>query len=709
MASSILNLSELLAITIMTKTSTTGNPYHLKGFNSSRLFFGRQNIFNWILEQTVADLVADQLLVVHGPAKIGKTAVLKQIESGSLQPPFIGIYLNFAQISLDSLSALYWEIANAGLNALARLNIELDTLNHTDFIADPAKAWQQQFLLPTEKLLQEKRPFPRNGQRRLLFLFDNTQLLVEQITSGSLPPNTLANLHSQLAAETTARTLFAITDEPNSSATELPVLQNGLFYELPPLDEKETIALVRQPVTFTLVHDVAQYIYHVTDGHPYKTHQLCHALYEHQQQYNLAQITVADVATVHKFSAKNGARALPTYDLQGSSGAKQAFRLAHQLDFWRSRSFYLLFVAILLLGASIFLFSSAGASPVSQQIASLLGATTATPTAVLPTQISSQAEVAEAAVQPNAIATETPAPTETPTPTPTETPTPTPTATPTNTPTATPDRYPTTLTRNQDGMVMMLIPAGTFLMGAAEDDYIAAPDERPVHEVRLSQFYMDKYEVNVEQYAAFLNRLGSYERACEGVDCAWPQELAGYTSYLVRQDLGDGTIQYFPVTGFANYPINHVSWYGAKLYCESVNARLPTEAEWEYAARGTDGRIYPWGNIQPEPEGDRAIFQSENYENLRPVDALPNGASPFGIFNMAGSVWEWTADWYKETWYQESNISNPTGPETGFARVIRGGAWPFNNMADRIRATNRSSLTPDFISSAVGFRCVRNP
>jgi formylglycine-generating enzyme required for sulfatase activity len=692
----------------MTKTTTSDNPYHLNGPNSGRLFFGRQDVFDWIQEQITDDLAADHLLVLHGPSKIGKTAVLKQIESGALQPPFVGIYLNFAQIALDSLSALYWEIANAGLNALARLNIELDTLNHTDFIADPAKAWQQQFLLPTEKLLQEKRPFPRNGQRRLLFLFDNTQLLLEQISSGTLPANCLANLHANLTADTTARTLFAMTDKA-TNASELPALQNGLFYELPPLDERETVALVRQPVTFTLVHDVAQYIYHVTDGNPYKTHQLCHALYEHQQQYHLTQITVADVASVHKISAKNGSRNLPTYDLQGSSAVKQAFRLAHQLDFWRSRSFYLLVVAILLLGVSILLFSSAGISPVSQQIAGLLGATTPTPTAVPPTPISDQAEQAALASQAVATATETATPTETPTATPTETPTPTPSATPTNRPTATPDQYPTTLTRNQDGMVTMLIPAATFLMGAAENDFIAAPDERPVHEVRLSQFYMDKYEVNVEQYAAFLNRLGSYERACEGVDCAWPQELAGYTSYLIRQDLGDGTFQFYPVTGFANYPINHVSWYGAKLYCESVGARLPTEAEWEYAARGTDGRIYPWGNNQPDPEGDRAIFQSESYQNLKPVDALPNGASPFGIFGLAGSVWEWTSDWYKESWYQESNISNPTGPETGFARVIRGGGWPYNNRADRIRATNRSSLTPDFISSAVGFRCVRTP
>ena len=690
---------------LMIKTATSGNPYHPSGSNGSRLFFGRQDVFAWILEQTTNDLAAEQLLILHGPAKIGKTAVLKQIESAALNPPFVGIYLDFGQIALESLSALYWEIANAGLNTLARLNIELETLNHTDFIADPPKALHQQFLLPAGKLLQEKRPFNQAEQYRLLFLFDNSHLLLDQMQSGVLPSNSLTNLQTHLTADNIGSTLFGYADEADRLATEQPALQNGLFYRLPPLDETETIALVRQPVPFMLVRDVAQYIFQVTNGHPEKTHQLCHALYEHQHEYDLAQITVADVATVHKFSAQNGSRALPIYDLQGTRSVKKAFRLAHRRDFWQSRSFYLLIAAVLLLGASILLFTSAGSSPVSQQIAGLLGATTPTPTLPPATQ-DTQGETAVLVEPPP---TETPLPIATPMPTATVTPSPTPSATPTNTPTATPDKYPDTIVRDQDGMLMVLIPDDTFLMGAGENDFIAAPDERPQHEVRLSQFYIDKYEVNVEQYAAFLNRLGAYERACQGVDCAWPNELAGYTSYLIRQDLGDGTVQYFPTTGFANYPINHVSWHGAKVYCESVGARLPTEAEWEYAARGTDGRIYPWGNIQPEPGGGLAIFQSESYDVLQPVDALPGGASAFGIFGMAGSMWEWTADWYRETWYEESNISNPTGPETGFGRVIRGGAWPFNNQADRIRATNRSSLTPDFLSSAVGFRCVRAP
>lgn len=689
----------------MTTIATTGNPYHLNG-TTSHLFFGRQALFAWIKEQTTSGLTADQPFILLGAPKIGKTAVLKQIESGTLNPPFIGVYLDFAQIALDSVSALYWEIATAGLNTLAKQNIELDTLNHTDFIADPTKALQQQFLLPAEKLLQEKRAFQKSSSRRLLFLFDNTQWLLDQTESETLPADSLARLHQHLTQDTSARTIFAVTDEGNGRIAEHPALQEGLFYQLPPLNEVETIALVRQPVSFTLVQDVAHYIYNVTEGYPYKTHQLCHALYEHQQQYNLAQITVADVAAVHKFANNNGTSALPSYDIEGNRAVTQAFRLAQQWDFWKSRSFYMLLAASVLLFASIGLFALAGDSPLSQQITGLLGVATLTPTAVPPTPTIQEQAEAEIAILP---ATETPLPPSTPTPLPTATTTPTPSITPTSTPTATPERYPPIITREQDSMEMILIPEGTFLMGAADDDFSSAPDERPQHEVHLPQFYMDRYEVTVEQYAAFLNRLGSYERACEGVDCAWPQELAGYTSYLSRQDIGDGSVQYFAVTGFANYPINHVSWFGAKTYCESVGARLPTEAEWEYAARGTDGRIYPWGNLTPDPEGDLAIFQSESYENLLPVDALPNGTSPFGIYGMAGSMWEWTADWYNEDYYDESALNDPTGPETGFARVIRGGAWPFNNQADRIRSTNRSSLTPDFISSAVGFRCVRAP
>jgi formylglycine-generating enzyme required for sulfatase activity len=254
---------------------------------------------------------------------------------------------------------------------------------------------------------------------------------------------------------------------------------------------------------------------------------------------------------------------------------------------------------------------------------------------------------------------------------------------------------------------MLLIPAGTFLMGSGDNDFPAGPDERPQHEVTLDAFYIDQYEVSVEQFAALLNRLGHYQGTCDGFDCGLPRHVAGYSSYLLEEDLGDGTVQYYALTGFADYPINHVSWYGASFYCQAMGGRLPTEAEWEYAARGTDGRIYPWGNEPPNKE--KAVYQSESYDDLLPVDALPRGASPFGVYGMAGSMWEWVADWYDENFYAESVAENPTGPEMGLTKGIRGGAWPANNQKDRIRATNRSSLDPTFFSSTVGFRCVYEP
>jgi formylglycine-generating enzyme required for sulfatase activity len=254
---------------------------------------------------------------------------------------------------------------------------------------------------------------------------------------------------------------------------------------------------------------------------------------------------------------------------------------------------------------------------------------------------------------------------------------------------------------------MSYIPGGTFMMGALEEDFTAAPDEKPQHEVKLDPFHLDQFEVTVAQYAAFLNRIGTYKEACSGHDCLHPRFEAGFTSYLIEEDQGDGSFIYIPFTGYSNYPINHVSWYGAQAYCEAMGARLPTEAEWEFAARGDDGRIYPWGNETPDET--KAVFASTSYDNLKPVDALPDGQSPFGIYGMAGSLWEWTNDWYDEDYYEISPRNNPLGPEINLNKVIRGGAWPDNNLADRIRSANRSNFTPDFISATVGFRCARSP
>jgi formylglycine-generating enzyme required for sulfatase activity len=249
---------------------------------------------------------------------------------------------------------------------------------------------------------------------------------------------------------------------------------------------------------------------------------------------------------------------------------------------------------------------------------------------------------------------------------------------------------------------MLVIPSGTFVMGAPESDPSAGDDEFPEHEVTVDTFYMDKFEVSVSQYAAFLNTLETYREACANIDCAWPRQIIGYTSYLmeIREE---ESVTYEAMEGFEDYPVNHVSWYGANSYCQAVGGRLPTEAEWEYAARGTDGRVYPWGD--DPPNWTRAVFFSSAYSDLKPVDALPDGASPFGVFGLAGSMWEWVSEWYGYDYYQNSPAENPLGPEDGESKVVRGGAWPNNNQADRVRSANRISRDPSFFSPDLGFRC----
>jgi formylglycine-generating enzyme required for sulfatase activity len=338
---------------------------------------------------------------------------------------------------------------------------------------------------------------------------------------------------------------------------------------------------------------------------------------------------------------------------------------------------------------------------------------------------------------PTATATATPAPTETPTiePTltatavPTEivgatetavppitTPLPSPTPSPTNTPSAQPTAIATSipsptptigLTREQDGMPQVLIPATTFMMGARDEDELAEPDERSRHEVTVDAFAIDLYEVSVAQYAAFLNTLGGYVSACNGFTCLSTNFETRF-SYLT-----DDTVEYVAVEGYGDYPINNVSWHGANAYCQWVGGRLPTEAEWELAATGGDGRFYPWGDTLEideagaEPVEVPAVFAG-TFDNLQPVSSLPEGASPFGLHHMAGNVWEWVADGYDPIYYDRSPAENPTGPEVSVTddRVRRGGGY--DSPAAELRTTNRASeRAPEFrLVPSTGFRCV---
>ncbi len=246
-------------------------------------------------------------------------------------------------------------------------------------------------------------------------------------------------------------------------------------------------------------------------------------------------------------------------------------------------------------------------------------------------------------------------------------------------------------------------------MGSDEGD----SDEQPVHTVYLDAFYIDETEVTNAQFAAFVSATG-YETDAEQTGCGWIYDGDGWGCIQGvdwQHPFGPDT----DLAGKDEHPVVQVSWNDAKAYCEWAGARLPTEAEWEKAARGTDGLIYPWGNTF---DGTKLNFADKNtsfdwsdsnwddgYADTAPVGSYPDGASPYGALDMAGNVWEWVADWYDSGYYAASPESNPKGPASGDYRVLRGGSWRGNVAV--MRAANRAQDPPDDTYNSVGFRCAR--
>ncbi len=261
-----------------------------------------------------------------------------------------------------------------------------------------------------------------------------------------------------------------------------------------------------------------------------------------------------------------------------------------------------------------------------------------------------------------------------PTSTPTLTFTPPPASTPTLTPTSTalPDRMV-----DEKGVAMALIPAGELTMGNNK----GLSPEKPEHLVFLSAYYIDVYEVTNASYAA-----------CQ-TDGACPPPTSNRSRTFFR---------YYSDPAFANFPVVYVNWEMAQAYCSWRMARLPTEAEWEKAARGADQRLFPNG------AGMSCTLANYCRGDTTPAGRYQESPSPYGLYDMAGNVAEWVADWYSAGYYGASSPENPTGPAAGQLRVVRGGS--FNSSAHtELQTTARAALRPDSALDYVGFRCVREP
>jgi len=263
---------------------------------------------------------------------------------------------------------------------------------------------------------------------------------------------------------------------------------------------------------------------------------------------------------------------------------------------------------------------------------------------------------------------------------------------------------------------MVLVPAGEFTMGTAADSG-GLPDEQPLRRVYLGAFWIDRYEVTNAVYQQFVSATGYH----------MPTHATAAATLWERN---------MPLPGSERHPVVNVSWLDAVAFCMWAHKRLPTEAEWEKAARGTDGRTYPWGDEWAIDKGNSASYwagrtvqfaDSTEWEAFwingegaaiskekglkgeiltLPVGSFPSGAGPYGTLDMAGNAAEWVQDWYNPNYYRAAPLSDPQGPERGAIKAMRGGSWL--KPAVSLRTTDRDWGTMDSRPSGTGFRCARD-
>ncbi|MBI4871198.1 MAG: SUMF1/EgtB/PvdO family nonheme iron enzyme [Candidatus Riflebacteria bacterium] len=240
----------------------------------------------------------------------------------------------------------------------------------------------------------------------------------------------------------------------------------------------------------------------------------------------------------------------------------------------------------------------------------------------------------------------------------------------------------------RDDAVMVAVPGGAFRMGSVG----GAPDETPPHNVYVDPFWIDQCEVSNRRYKVFEDWMA----ATRNHSLCFPRSQ---DKQFRCKDHGRKGVD--PASLDPERPVTGIDWYDAFAFAAWAGKRLPTEAEWERAARGTDGRRYPWGESMP---AGRANY-GEKLGHPTAATGFPDGKSPVGCLQMAGNVWEWCFDWYDPDWYGLRRDYNPTGPIQGENRVVRGGSWV--DFASSLRTTFRGNARPETRSDHIGFRCVR--
>jgi len=231
---------------------------------------------------------------------------------------------------------------------------------------------------------------------------------------------------------------------------------------------------------------------------------------------------------------------------------------------------------------------------------------------------------------------------------------------------------------------MVYIPAGNFIMGSSS----GGSNEKPQHNVYLDAYFIDQYEVTNSEYYIFWEATGKTHTPG-----------GSWADIAVEKP---------------DHPVVYVSWEDAQAYAEWAGKRLPTEAEWEKAARGTDARIYPWGDDFNMDIGGATVHANygdggsvDGYNGTSPVGSFPTGAGIYGCSDMAGNVWEWVADWYDSAYYSKSPVNNPLGPGSGTYRVLRGGSWSYGT--NYLRCASRYYNTPTAPELLrCGFRCAQD-